>query len=137
MLKIPKKIEYAFLALKYIAEHSADECINSKTISRNADIPHDLTAKILQQLVKRKIISSQQGAKGGYVLNYSPFELSLGSVISAVDEEVMLTKCMFDGASKVSCERFDNCCLRDPLNKIQNKINELFDKTFLQEIIGQ
>lgn len=136
MFKIPKKVEYAFLALKYIAEHSKEECLNTRVISENANIPYDLTAKILQRLVKRNIVSSLQGAKGGYSLNILPEHLNLSSVISAVDDEVMLTKCMYDGASKNDCERIDNCCLRDPLNHIQNKINSLFEKTYLTEIIG-
>ncbi len=136
MFKIPKKVEYAFLALKYIAEHSNDECLNTRVISENADIPYDLTAKILQRLVKFNIVSSLQGARGGYTLNIQPEQLNLSRIISAVDEEVMLTKCMYEGASGEDCERVDNCCLRDPLNQIQIKINSLFDNTYLTEIIG-
>jgi Rrf2 family protein len=136
MLKIPKKVEYAFLALKYISENSDQNCLNTKVISENAEIPYDLTAKILQRLVKQNIISSQQGAKGGYVLNYSTDQLNLARIIAAVDEEVILTNCMFDGATVKDCERIDSCCMRSPLNKVQNKINELFEKTYLTEIIG-
>ena len=136
MLKIPKKVEYAFLALKYIAEHSKDECLNTRIISDNADIPYDLTAKILQKLVKGKIVSSLQGSRGGYVLNINPEQLNLSAVINAVDDEVMLTKCMFEGATRDNCERIESCCLRDPLNRIQVRINQLFENTYLQEIIG-
>ncbi|MBU1098306.1 MAG: Rrf2 family transcriptional regulator [Ignavibacteriae bacterium HGW-Ignavibacteriae-2] len=136
MFKIPKKIEYALLALKYIAEHSSEECVNTKAISTNANIPHELTAKILQRLVKENIIVSQQGVRGGYVLNVSAEQLSVFQVIQAVDDEVMLTNCMFDGATVKDCERIENCCLKNPLNNIQSKINVLFSTTYLNEIIG-
>ncbi len=136
MLKIPKKVEYAFLALKYISENSGKNCLNTKVISENAEIPYGLTAKILQRLVKQNIISSQQGAKGGYILNVSTNELNLARIINAVDEEVIITNCMFEGATKNDCERIANCCIRKPLFKVQNKINELFERTYLTEIIG-
>jgi Rrf2 family protein len=136
MLKIPKKIEYAFLALKYISENSECSCLNTKVISENAEIPYDLTAKILQRLVKQNIVISQQGVKGGYALNIPTDQLNLSRIIEAVDEEVILTNCMFDGATKNDCERIDSCCMRNPLNKMQSKINELFENTYLTEIIG-
>lgn len=136
MLKIPKKIEYAFLALKYIAENSDLECISTKVISQNAAIPHELTAKILQKLVKSEIIKSSQGVKGGYILNIPPEEINLGMVIKAVDEEILITNCMFDGAAKTDCDRLENCCLRNPLQRIQLRINDLFHTTYLREIIN-
>ncbi len=135
MLKLSKKIEYAILALKYIAENPEKECLSTKVISQNADIPYDLSAKILQQLVRNGIIKSTQGNKGGYSLNISPDKINLGQVASAVEEDVQLTNCMFENAGQEDCARIDDCCIKSPLTKVQNQINEIFNKTFLNELV--
>jgi Rrf2 family protein len=135
MLKLSKKIEYSILALKYIAENSEEECLSTKVISRNAAIPYDLTAKILQQLVKSRIIKSTQGTRGGYSLNISPDRINLGQIASAVEEDVQLTNCMFENSSHEDCSRIDDCCIKNPLSKVQNQINEIFNKTFLNELV--
>lgn len=135
MLKLSKKIEYAVLALKYIAENSDEECLSTKVISQNAEIPYDMSAKILQQLVRNDIIKSTQGNRGGYSLNISPDKLNLGQIASAVEEDVQLTNCMYENASHEDCARIKDCCIKSPLNKVQNQINEIFNKTFLNELV--
>jgi Rrf2 family protein len=135
MLKLSKRIEYAVLALKYIAENSDEECLSTKVISQNAEIPYDMSAKILQQLVRSGIINSAQGNRGGYFLSISPNKINLGQIASAVDEDVQLTNCMYENASHEDCSRIDDCCIKSPLNKVQNQINEIFNKTFLNELV--
>jgi len=135
MLKLSKKIEYAILALKYIAENPEENCLSNKVISQNAEIPYDLSAKILQQLVRSEIIKSTQGTHGGYSLNVSPDKLNLGQIANAVEDEIQITNCMFDSATQEDCARIDDCCIKSPLSKVQNQINEIFNKTFLNEIV--
>jgi Rrf2 family protein len=135
MLKLSKKIEYAIMALKYIAENSAEECLSTKVISQNAAIPYDLSAKILQQLVRSGIIKSTQGTRGGYSLNISPDKINLGQIAGAVEEDVQLTNCMFPDATQEDCARIDDCCIKSPLNRVQHQINEVFNNTFLNELV--
>jgi len=134
MLKIPKSVEYAVLALKFIGEH--DEHCNAKNISESVNIPYDLLAKILQKLKKRNIINSIQGTNGGYFLNYASSEITLSDIINAVEHQIQLTDCLVENPSTDDCKRYDNCCLVNPLNKIQLRINKLFDNTTLQEIMN-
>lgn len=135
MLKLSKKIEYAILALKYIAENSEENCLSTKIISQNAEIPYDLSAKILQRLVRSEIIKSTQGTRGGYTLNVSPDKLNLGQIANAVEDEIQITNCMFDNATQEDCARIEDCCIKSPLNKVQHQINEIFKTTFLNEIV--
>jgi Rrf2 family protein len=135
MLKISKSIEYSILALKYISEHSDEESVNAKKISSEANIPFELLAKLLQKMAREGIISSIQGTRGGYHLSVNPSELNLLSVMNAVEQNVQLTDCSFEGATADDCPRMENCCLRNPLTNIQNKILDLFNKVTLAEII--
>ncbi len=135
MFKIPKKVEYALLALKYIAENTEGSSLSTKIIAENSNIPYELTAKILQKLVHAEIIESQQGIKGGYRLLTEPENLDLGLVIKALGEEIVLTDCSFDGANKHDCHRFEDCCLKSPFGQLQLKINNLINNIYLTEIM--
>lgn len=131
MLKIAKSVEYAFLGLKYIAENSDERVISTAEISDKLDIPYPLLAKIMQKLVRNGVIVSVQGTKGGYSLNRSPEQITLASVVNAMNQEVQMADCL----TSSGCKRSGECCLQSPLTKIQNKINELFAETTLKEII--
>ena len=136
MLKIQKNIEYALLALRYIHENQIQKSVSSKEISETLNIPYELLSKILQRMVKSGLIVSQQGKFGGYTLNEIPENISFGRVIASLDQKVQLTDCMFDEATKSDCKRVEGCCLRSPLSVIQNKINDLFNQTTLNEILN-
>ncbi len=135
MLKIPKSVEYAVLALKFIGEQ--EEHCTTKEISESVNIPYNLLAKILQKLNKENIITSVQGAKGGYFLKSSASKITLNKIIEAVEHPLQLTDCMVEKPSADACKRFDNCCLVNPLNRIQLKIAELFENTTLLELTGE
>ena len=132
MLKIAKSVEYAFLGLKYIAENSDERVVSTAEISDKLDIPYPLLAKIMQKLVRNSIIVSVQGTKGGYSLNRSPEFITLATIINALDQPVQLADCLTSN----DCKRSGDCCLQTPLTNIQQKINELFTATTLQEIIS-
>ncbi|MFC2139110.1 RrF2 family transcriptional regulator [Bacteroidota bacterium] len=132
MLKIAKSVEYAILGLKYIAENSHDKVVSTAEMSQELDMPYNLLAKIMQKLVKNNIIASVQGTKGGYSLIRNPEDISLYSVISALDQNIEIADCF----SSNDCKRNGNCCLENPLSNIQDKIIDLFSNTTLKEIIN-
>ena len=132
MLKIAKSVEYAFLGLKYIAENSDERVISTSEISEQLDIPYPLLAKIMQKLVRDNVIISVQGTKGGYSLNLAPDKISLLTIVNALEQPIQIADCFTPG----DCKRTGNCSLKSPLHRIQIKINELFAKTTLLDIIN-
>lgn len=134
MIKISKSVEYSILALKYIEKNENFTTISSRIISDSLNIPYDLLSKLLQKLVRKGIIKSQQGKYGGYNLLISPDKLNILKIIDALEEKVQLANCTIDNASTEDCTRIDNCCIRSPFIDLQNKINELFKSITLKEL---
>ncbi|MCO6473397.1 MAG: Rrf2 family transcriptional regulator [Melioribacteraceae bacterium] len=134
MLKIAKSVEYALLALRYISRKS--EPSSAKEISERLNIPYDLLAKILQKLCKNEVISSLKGTKGGYLLYKEFSKTSLNEIIIALEDRIQLTDCMVDNPGREACQRYDDCCLVNPMSKMQNKLVTLFENTYLDEIIN-
>ncbi|QQS38031.1 MAG: Rrf2 family transcriptional regulator [Ignavibacteriales bacterium] len=135
MLKLSKKTEYAFMAVKYIALNQNGCCITAKEISDKYDISYELLSKVLQRLNKHQIVSSFQGAKGGYVLNKSPFELTLIDIIRAIEDDYKITDCMNGKGTTDDCRHVECCTIRDPLLKVQKEIERVFSQTTLNQIL--
>lgn len=135
MFKLSKSVEYALFALKYIDEHCNNEKLSARIISDKMNIPYELTAKILQKLVKNGILISQKGTRGGYSFTKSKEYISLSEIIYAIHSEYYFMDCGFEGADENYCNKISNCVLRIPMLKIQKKINAIFEETTLKDII--
>src|SRR6266581_4420832 len=85
MLRFTKRADYGLMAIHYIAVHDDVGSVNAKRIAEEFAIPSELLAKILQRLAKRRLIVSQNGPKGGYVLTRRPSDISVGEVVRALE----------------------------------------------------
>lgn len=134
MLKLSKKVEYSLLAASYMTSKSDDELATAKQMAKDLNISFEFLSKCLQQLMKKGIIQSQQGIKGGYQLTKQPDEISLWDIIVAVDEKVGIVECTLHNGNGKKCNLEDICDLRDPMTIIQRKINTIFKTTSLKDI---
>jgi Rrf2 family protein len=132
MIKISKKIEYGILALQYITIHS-DKIVSAKEISEQMGIPYEFLSKTLQQLMKKGIIQSHQGIKGGYVLSKKPSELTVKDIIEALEGRTTFLNC-FVSNDGYNCDRALNCSIKNPMEKLQYKIMQVFGTTTIKEI---
>jgi Rrf2 family protein len=135
MLKLSKKTEYAFMAVKYMALKNGGNASTAREISDKYNIPFEFVAKVLQKLSKKKLIDSFQGVKGGYLLAKHPSEIALLDVILAMEPHYKLTKCMKNEGDYHDCSHWDCCQIRDPLAKVQMEIDNLFQRTKLSNIL--
>jgi Rrf2 family protein len=77
-------------------------------------------AKVLQRLVRRGLLASHQGTRGGYQLARKPIGISVADVIQAIDGPVTVTACSTSDDGQ--CEQFATCNVRDPLWKVRQRI---------------
>jgi len=72
VLRFTKRADYGLMAIHFIAAHGEDGAVSAKRIAEEFHIPQERLAKILQWLDKKKLITSHNGPKGGYVLTRRP-----------------------------------------------------------------
>lgn len=132
MIKLSKKIEYGILALQYITIHS-EKVISAKEISEQMGIPYEFLSKTLQQLMKKGLIQSHQGIKGGYVLSKKPTDLTIKDIIIALEGKASFLDC-FVSSNGLICDRSPNCTIKDPMEKLQFKVMQVFGTTTIAEI---
>jgi FeS assembly SUF system regulator len=120
MLRLSKKSDYALIAVTHLASRQDMATSSSaREIAEEYDIPLELLAKVLQQLVRRRLLVSAQGTRGGYRLGRAAHQMTVADVIQAIDGPVTVTACSPDDHA---CEQFSKCSVRDPLWKIRTLI---------------
>lgn len=130
MLRFTKRADYGLMAIHYIAVNDQDGAVSAKRIAEEFGIPPELLAKILQRLAKRRLIASQNGPKGGYVLARRPGDVTVGEVVRALEGPISIVSCL----DHAGCPQERRCNLRRPAQKIQAAITQMLDTMSLAEL---
>ena len=131
MLKLTKKADYGLIAMKHLAEHEGKSALSAKEIAEAQGIPSELLAKILQRLVRSKMLVSLQGTNGGYKLARDSRTISAFDVISAIEGPLFITSCV---THKGECEQSMRCTVREPLKKVSVAIEEVLSKVTIFDL---
>ena len=93
--------------------------MSARELAEAYDIPPELLAKVLQKLVRARLLASHQGIRGGYGLGRPPAPISVADVIQAIDGPLTVTAC---SDTDHSCDQYAKCNIRDPLWRIKDRI---------------
>lgn len=84
--------EYALRAVVHLAD-SKGEARTAQAIAEAAKVPVDYLAKIMQNLRRAGIVSSQRGVRGGFVLSRPASEITMLEVVNAIDPIQRIRTC--------------------------------------------
>ena len=133
MLRLSKKADYALLAMRHLAANSDRDAVSAREVAESYDIPPELLAKVLQKLVRARLLASHQGIRGGYALARTPALISVADVIQAIDGPLTVTAC---SDLDHSCEQYSKCNIRDPLWRIKDRIVSALAATSVAELVS-
>ncbi|MGE3276943.1 MAG: Rrf2 family transcriptional regulator [Vicinamibacterales bacterium] len=135
MLRLSKKTDYALIAMKHLSARAEGNASSSaREIAEAYDIPLELLAKVLQRLVRARLLVSVQGTRGGYRLGRGADRITVADVIEAVDGPVTVTACSEDDHA---CDQYSKCSIRDPLWKIKNRILDALTTMTMAEMAAE
>jgi Rrf2 family protein len=134
MLRLSKKADYALMAMKHLALKRDVSSTSAREIAEQYDIPIELMAKVLQRLVRMRLLASTQGTRGGYMLARPASTVSVAEVIEAIDGPFTVTAC---STEKHDCEQFNKCSIRDPLWQIRERIAAALATVTIAEIAAE
>ena len=80
---LPKTAEYALRAVVWLARE-ADQAQSADILAEKTKVPRRYLHKVLQDLVRGKLVRSQSGPGGGYSLARDPAKVSILDVVNAV-----------------------------------------------------
>ncbi|MFQ6673287.1 MAG: RrF2 family transcriptional regulator [Fidelibacterota bacterium] len=120
-----KSVEYAVQAMIYLAEKGSPDPIMIGEIAKAYDIPQQFLAKIVQTLVKHRLMIAVRGRRGGVKLARPASDIYLPEVIQAIegpppDEE----PCIF---GLDSCSDQEPCPFHHKWSVIRDEIRHMLD----------
>ena len=102
-----------------------DHKLDAKTISTNTLVLR-FAVKILRKQVSLDIVRSYQGVQGGYQLNKAPKEITLKTIVEAIEGTYCFSRCLAEGGE---CNRgaSGKCCNQKAFAEITEQVNKLLD----------
>ena len=107
-----------------------------KQISGDLKLPSPFLAKILQQLAKRKILSSTKGPNGGFALLKKPESITLLDIVKIIDGEGIFKDCVVGtGTCKSVKASSKQCPVHDDYTKVRAELISLFKSKTIAELV--
>ncbi|MEO8774140.1 MAG: Rrf2 family transcriptional regulator [Gelidibacter sp.] len=128
-----KACEYGIKASIYIALNSYDgKRVSLKEIAKEINSPEAFTAKILQDLVRNKIINSVKGAYGGFEIEkHNIAAIKLSQIVNAIDGDGIYHGC---GLGLDVCDANHPCPVHDQFITIRNELKSMLETTNLEQL---
>jgi Rrf2 family transcriptional regulator, iron-sulfur cluster assembly transcription factor len=128
--------KYALRAMIYLAKFSTpDKRVGIKKIADDLYLSYPFLGKILQHLVKQKLLVSNRGPSGGFILARDASDISLYDIVVSVDGEEFFTNCLI---GLEPCHSQDThkplCPIHNRYNELRKKITKFYKETNLELI---
>lgn len=129
-----KACEYGIRALTVIAmAGKEDKKIGIKEVCKSAQTPESFTAKILQNLVKRKVLNSQKGPSGGFYISQNLEDITLYDIVEAIDGKSIFSQC---GLGLAACNANKPCPMHYQFEVVRNELNAMCKNNTLQDLVA-
>ena len=134
MLKINKKVEYALIALKYMAQKQqvSSELTSAREVCDQFKTPFDTTAKVMQKMNNHNILNSVKGIKGGYSLAINLEQITYMDLVKIIEGKELSTICE---SGRGLCECYEFCNIKSPIEQLNQKLGEYLENLTLSELL--
>ncbi|MBI4383202.1 MAG: Rrf2 family transcriptional regulator [Nitrospinae bacterium] len=129
---ISQTAEYALRAVACLATYPKTS-LTAPRIASITKVPASYLSKVLQALGKARLVKSQRGLHGGFLLARPADKISLLDVIDAVDPIRPITQCPLD----LETHGKNLCPLHDRLNDAIMLIQKAYRNATVGELVSQ
>ena len=132
-MRLTAKGEYGIRAVLNLAGRTDDGPVSVARISKDEDVSAEFLEQIFFRLKKAGLIRSVRGPKGGFVLNKPRSEVSLLSVLDALDEPIYPVPCT--DHTNGPCDRQDGCAMSPVWHDFYHLMRDHLARTNLEDIL--
>jgi FeS assembly SUF system regulator len=132
MLKIGKITDYSIVVMAQLARTESREPRSARFIAETTRLPQATVSKVLSLLQKKGLVESHRGLCGGYLLRDRPQNISLLSIVEAIEGPVSLTACSVSTTSL--CKSQDTCEVGPHWPVINNALINLLEGIRLNQL---
>lgn len=130
-MRLTSKGRYAVTAILDVALHAKVGPVPLADISERQGISLSYLEQLFSRLRKNGLVQSIRGPGGGYLLGNEAGEISVGQIISAVNESVDATRCGGGGG----CQDGQQCLTHSLWKDLSVRIEEFLDGITIAELM--
>ena len=132
-MRLTSKGRYAVTAMLDLALHSSQDPVALSDISGRQGISLSYLEQLFSKLKHRNLVKSIRGPGGGYMLNQQMADISVASVIEAVDESIDSTRC----SEKGNCHDGQVCLTHHLWLDLSKNISDFLNSVSLLDLINK
>ena len=102
-MKLSSKTHYGLIACGILGKNYPDNSVSASTLEQQISVSGKYLEKIMRMLSKRNIVSANRGTSGGYYLSRSPEEITIGEIVRALEDDMVIIECVKCGAHCKDC----------------------------------
>jgi Rrf2 family protein len=130
---VSTKGRYALRVMVSFAQRGGEEYIPLKEIAEAEGISQKYLESIMSVLSKAGFVDAVHGKGGGYRLNRSPEEYTVGSILKLTEGSLAAVSCTSQGAA--ACSRTE-CCQAKPMwDRLEKLIDDFFEGITLADLL--
>lgn len=115
-----------------LAHLGGEGAIGAKLMAEKSQVPPSYLSKIMQSLVKAKLVNSKRGAGGGFVLTRKPEEITILDVVNAVGSLRRIKTCPLGLKSHAKVL----CPMHARLDQAIANIEDIFATSTIAELLS-
>lgn len=112
-MRLSTKSRYGTRMLIDIAEHSHRGPVSVAEIAQRTGISEKYMEKLIRKLKRAGLVLSKRGPKGGHVLAKPAEAITVGDIVRALEDWVVLKGCSLSKDTCATCPRIDACPTKD------------------------
>lgn len=132
-MKLTSRGRYAVTAILDIAIHGKEDPVSLADIADRQAISLSYLEQLFAQLRREGIVKSVRGPGGGYKLEKSPQEITVGMVIAAVNENVDVTRCKGSG----NCRKDSKCLTHHLWERLEDQIGNFLNTVSMADLVEE
>ncbi len=133
MIRLSRLTDYAVTLLTQMVSE-AKPVWAASDLAEKTGLPLPTVSKVLKQLAKEHVLIAHRGASGGYRLGRAANEISIASVIEAMDGPIALTDCAEGGDQDCMIQTI--CPMSGNWNKVNNAVRQALDAVSLADMLA-
>ena len=135
-MRLSAKGRYAVMAMADLARHGGERAVCLADIAERQEISLAYLEQLFARLRRSGLVTSVRGPGGGYRLARPAEDISVGSVVAAVDEPLHATRC--DAESGVGClSKGDRCATHHLWQALGDEIEQFLEGVTLADVIAR
>jgi FeS assembly SUF system regulator len=132
MIRLSRLADYGVVLMTRMAQN-ADGVHTAVGLAEATGLPVPTVSKVLATLARNGALRSVRGAHGGYVLSAPAINITVATIIAAIDGPIALTQCIEDGPGTCGVENL--CLTRHGWRLINQAVSSALEGVTLADIV--